>query len=69
MISLLLLALCPPLLAQQPQACLDMGACYTGSTLVTEAGLEYGSFQGVRYARPPLAELRSALQNIWRLSS
>ena len=64
MIGLLLLALCPLLLAQQPQVCLDMGACYTGSTLVTDAGLEYGSFQGLRYARPPLGELRSSVQII-----
>ena len=44
--------------AEPPRACLDRGACYVGSWKSTTKGKDYASFQGIRYAQPPIAEKR-----------
>ena len=32
--------------------------CFTGSWITTDAGLKYASFQGIRYAKAPIGNLR-----------
>ena len=44
--------------AEPPRGCLDTGACYTGSWKTTSKGNQFASFQGIRYAQPPVAEKR-----------
>ena len=44
-----------------PTICLDEGACYKGAWINTIHGGESGafaSFQGIRYAQPPIESLR-----------
>ena len=44
-----------------PTICLDQGACYKGAWINTIHGGESGafaSFQGIRYAQPPIESLR-----------
>ena len=59
---LLLLLLLPLTLggdpAEPPRGCLDTGACYLGSWETTTKGNQFASFQGIRYAQPPIAEKR-----------
>ena len=46
-------------LAQEmPLICLNSGACYQGSWLASNAGNQYASFQGIRYAEAPIGNLR-----------
>jgi len=45
-------------LEEPPVACVVHGTCYQGKWTNTIAGKPYASFQGVRYAQPPLGELR-----------
>ena len=40
------------------EICINDDECYIGSTLVTEKGNEYASFQGIRFAEPPVGKLR-----------
>ena len=35
---------------EMPMICLNSGACYQGSWMVSDAGNQYASFQGIRYA-------------------
>ena len=44
--------------AEPPRGCLDTGACYVGSWKNTSEGNRFASFQGIRYAQPPIAEKR-----------
>merc|ERR1712012_392558 len=57
---LLLLSLLPAILAQDenPVACLESGACYQGSFYTTSSGVQYSSFQGIRYAESPTGSRR-----------
>ena len=56
---LLLLLFVAQVFANNPQVCLDNAeTCYIGSWLSTSTGLEYQSFQGIRYAKAPIGELR-----------
>merc|ERR1711962_346212 len=41
-----------------PIACVVYGTCYQGRWTNSTSGKPYASFQGVRYAQPPLGELR-----------
>ena len=43
---------------EPPQGCLDSGACYIGSWQTTTKGNTFASFQGIRFAQPPIAEKR-----------
>ena len=58
--SVILIFLLPILsLAQEmPMICLNSGACYQGLWLVSNAGNQYASFQGIRYAEAPIGNLR-----------
>ena len=58
--SVILIFLLPILsLAQEmPMICLNSGACYQGSWLISNAGNQYASFQGIRYAEAPIGNLR-----------
>ena len=42
----------------QPTICLNQGACYLGSWATTDKGTKYATFQGIRYAQPPIGDLR-----------
>ena len=42
----------------QPTICLNQGACYLGSWAKTDKGTKYATFQGIRYAQPPIGDLR-----------
>ena len=42
----------------QPTICLNQGACYLGSWATTDKGTKYATFQGIRYAQAPIADLR-----------
>ena len=58
---LLFLLILPKLLTQgqsQPTICLNQGACYLGSWAATDKGKKYANFQGIRYAQPPIDDLR-----------
>ena len=56
---ILLLLFVAQVFASNPQVCLDNAeTCYIGSWLSTSTGLEYQSFQGIRYAKAPIGELR-----------
>merc|ERR1712156_537520 len=46
------------ILADSPQICLENKACYIGSWATTKNDNSYASFQGIRYAQPPVGELR-----------
>ena len=41
-----------------PTICLEQGACYLGSWATTDKGTKFASFQGIRYAQPPISDLR-----------
>ena len=41
-----------------PSACVSQGTCYQGRWANTTTSTTYASFQGVRYAQPPLGALR-----------
>ena len=41
-----------------PTICLEEGACYLGSWATTDQGTKFSSFQGIRYAQPPIGDLR-----------
>ena len=58
---LLFLLILPILLTigqSQPTICLSQGACYLGSWAKTDKGAKYATFQGIRYAQPPIGDLR-----------
>ena len=40
------------------EICINDDECYIGSTVVTDKGNEYASFQGIRFAQPPVGKLR-----------
>ena len=42
----------------QPTICLNQGACYLGSWATTDKETKYATFQGIRYAQPPIGDLR-----------
>ena len=46
------------ILASKPQLCLENNACYIGKWANTQNGTTYASFQGIRYAQPPVGMLR-----------
>ena len=46
------------LLASKPEICLENSACYVGKWANTQNGTTYASFQGIRYAQPPVGTLR-----------
>merc|ERR1719167_1272056 len=56
----LLLLLLPAIFAQDenPVACLESGACFQGSFNTTSSGVQYSSFQGIRYAESPTGSRR-----------
>ena len=57
--SLLLYFFLPSLiLASKPEICLENSACYVGKWANTQNGITYASFQGIRYAQPPVGMLR-----------
>ena len=41
-----------------PIVCVPQGSCYKGSYLESYEGRQFSSFQGIRYAEPPIGELR-----------
>ena len=41
-----------------PIVCVPQGSCYKGSYLESYEGTQFSSFQGIRYAEPPIGELR-----------
>ena len=46
---------------EQPTICIDQGACYKGAWLFSNnssSSKRYASFQGIRYAQPPIGDLR-----------
>merc|ERR1712156_1254453 len=45
---------------EPPNVCLKEldGPCFTGSWTSTTNGIKYASFQGIRYAQPPVGNLR-----------
>ena len=58
---LIFLLILPILLTKgqtQPTICLNQGACYLGSWATTDKGTKYATFQGIRYAQPPIGDLR-----------
>ena len=43
----------------QPYVCLPGNVCYFGSWInETETNIRYASFQGIRYGKPPIGNLR-----------
>ena len=58
--SVILLFLLPTLslALEMPMICLNSGACYQGSWLISNEGNQYASFQGIRYAEAPIGKLR-----------
>ena len=46
------------LIIAELEICINDDECYIGSTLVTDKGNEYASFQGIRFAQPPVGKLR-----------
>ena len=46
------------ILASKPEICLENSACYVGKWANTQNGTTYASFQGIRYAQPPVGILR-----------
>ena len=64
--SIILLFLVPNLVLSKiengpsPIVCLRSSAnvCFEGTWLVTSKNNQYASFQGIRYAQPPVGELR-----------
>ena len=42
----------------KPLACLDSGTCYQGGWNTTSSGTQYATFQGIRYAKAPIGNLR-----------
>ena len=56
---LLLLLLAYSALSQtSPTICVSQGNCYKGSWISSDFGIKYASFQGIRYAQPPIGDLR-----------
>ena len=46
---------------EQPTICIDQGTCYKGSWISlnnSSSSARYASFQGIRYAQPPIGKLR-----------
>ena len=58
MFALLVLAPALALAQQGPSVCTGAGGCYRGAWMETKQGKEFASFQGIRYAAPPVGELR-----------
>ena len=66
--SYILLSFLPLLASGQtpPTVCLEQGTCYKGSWLESSVGglcppcrlFNYATFQGIRYAKPPIGDLR-----------
>ena len=66
--SYVLLSFLPLLASSQtpPTVCLEQGTCYKGSWLESSVGglcppcrlFNYATFQGIRYAKPPIGDLR-----------
>ena len=42
----------------RPLACLESGTCYQGALNSTSSGVQYAAFQGIRYAKAPIGNLR-----------
>ena len=42
----------------QPEICLEGNTCYLGSWMFTDKNTKFATFQGIRYAEPPLGNLR-----------
>ena len=58
--SMYLILMVLPLLAQgqeEPTICFNNGACFEG-TWISSLGATFASFQGIRYAKPPINEFR-----------
>ena len=49
------------LIIAELEICINDDECYIGSTLVTDKGNEYASFQGIRFAQPPVGKLRCSI--------
>ena len=47
-----------PIPESDPTFCLDQGACYRGSWMVTDSGNRFAAFQGIKYAEDPVGNLR-----------
>ena len=62
MIAKIVLQLFFPILVlsqDKPTICLEQGACFEGSWIdSTSTSTKFASFQGIRYAQPPIGELR-----------
>ena len=43
---------------ENPTLCVETGACYKGSWIMTERGNRFAAFRGVKYAEDPVGELR-----------
>ena len=43
---------------EHPSVCLDDGTCYIGSWMESAKGSPFASYQGIRYAEPPIGKLR-----------
>ena len=58
MFALLVLAPALALAQEGPSVCTGAGGCYRGAWMETKQGKEFASFQGIRYAAPPVGEFR-----------
>ena len=57
-ICFLLIILKVAICQSSPTICLEQNACYIGSWINNTLETKYASFQGIRYAQPPINELR-----------
>ena len=71
--SIILLFFVPSLVLSKtkngPIVCLRSNAnvCFEGAWMETSKNNQYASFQGIRYAQPPVGELRLVLNTVFQL--
>lgn len=44
--------------SSKPEICIETGTCFTGAWLQTDEKNTFAAFRGIRYAQPPVKELR-----------